>query len=291
MTSRMSSRRVAAYSAIALPAIFLLDVSQPLGFAGGMPYVALPLLGLLSRSPKAVLGLAVLGSVLTALGQLLSASAAPPIVVLSNRVMIVVLIWVVSGMAIRHLILGERLRASLAREAHRDPLTDLYNRRFVFEAMETELKRFRRYGETFSLILIDADYFKRVNDTLGHCAGDAALRHIAKTCVQTVRETDVVGRFGGEEFIIVMPHTNAADAGLVADRIRRSICRNSFTWQDKSADITISLGVAEVQAESASFNELIRVTDEALYAAKRAGRNRVVIAGASGIAPDNPKAA
>tara|TARA_R110002096_G_scaffold209791_4_gene396978 strand:- start:6855 stop:7721 length:867 start_codon:yes stop_codon:yes gene_type:complete len=288
----MSSRRVAVYSAIAVPAIFLLDISQPLGFAGGMPYVALPLLGLLSRSPKGVLGLAVLGSVLTAVGHTLSiTSAAPSIVVLSNRVMIVVLIWVVSGMAIRHLVLGERLRVSLAREAQRDPLTDLYNRRFVFDAIEAELKRFRRYGEALSLILIDADYFKRVNDTLGHCAGDAALRHIAKICVQSVRETDVVGRFGGEEFIIVMPHTNADAARLVAERIRCSVSRNRFVWQDKAADITISLGVAEVQSESASFNELIKVTDEALYAAKRGGRNRVVVAGASGIAPDNPKAA
>lgn len=291
MASKMSSRRVAVYCAIALPSIFLLDVSQPLGFAGGMPYVALPLLGLLSRSPRAVLGLAVLGSILTAVGQYLSAAAAPTIVVLSNRAMIVVLIWAVSGMAIRHLLLGERLRASLAREAHRDPLTDLYNRRFVFEAMETELKRFRRYGESFALILIDVDHFKRVNDTLGHCAGDAALRQIAETCVQSVRETDVVGRFGGEEFIIVMPHTNAEAARQVAERIRRSIGRQRFSWQQKSAAITISLGVAEVQGESASFNELIRVTDEALYAAKRAGRNRVVVADTPGIIPDNPKAA
>lgn len=281
MTSKMSTRRVAACCAIALPAILLLDVSQPLGFVGAMPCVALPLLGLLSRSSSTVVVLAVLGSLTTVAGFFLSPSAAPLLLVLSNRTMTIVLIWVVSGMAIRHLILGDRLRETLTREASHDPLTELYNRRYVFDVVEIELKRFRRYGDCFSLILIDVDYFKRVNDSLGHCAGDAALRHIADTCVRSVRETDVVGRFGGEEFIVVLPNTGAEEARLTAERIRRAVRRHKFTWQNRVVDITMSLGVAEVSLESASFNKLIKTADEALYAAKRAGRDRVVVAGAA----------
>lgn len=291
MVSHMSIRRVTVYAVIAVPTIFLFDLLRPLGVAGAMPYVTLPLLGLLARTPRAVVSLATLGTVLTVAGTLLSTGGAPLPVVLINRGMSVALIWIVAAMALRHLAIGDVLRASLEREASCDPLTELYNRRYVFGVIENELKRFRRYGDRFSLILIDADYFKRVNDTLGHDAGDAALRYIASVCVQSVRETDVVGRFGGEEFLIVLPHTDKTEAAVVAERIRQAMHQRKFEWQRRAVTITLSLGVAEASAGAASFDELLKVVDQALYAAKRNGRDRIAVADGSSYPVTKPRAA
>lgn len=278
MSSRMSTRRATLYGAMAALTIFLFDLVYPLGVVSSMPYVALPLLGLLARARRAIFTLAVLGTVLTFAGLFLSTAGAPLYVVLINRGLNTTMVWIVALIAASHLAIGESLRQSLEKQASRDPLTDLYNRRYVFGIIESELKRYRRYGERFSLVLIDADHFKRINDTYGHCAGDAALRHIADSCVKAVRDADIVARFGGEEFVILLPHTGATEAAVVAERIRESMHRSEFSWQDEPVEITLSLGVAEVGPNADSFDDLLKAADQALYAAKRAGRDRVAVA-------------
>lgn len=278
MAPRLSHRRATLYGAFAALAVFAFDMVNPPGMAASMPYIVLPLVGLLSASARPVVVLALLATVLTIAGTLLTPHGLPLFVVLANRAMSVTMIWIVTLIAMRHLAIGESLRASLEKQATHDPLTELYNRRYVFSIIENELKRYRRYGDRFSLILIDADYFKRVNDTYGHGAGDAALRHISDSCIRSVREADVVGRFGGEEFIVVLPRTRATEAAVVAERIRATLRQPGFKWQDHPVNVTLSLGIAEVGPDTTSFDELLKSADKALYAAKRAGRDQVAIA-------------
>jgi diguanylate cyclase (GGDEF)-like protein len=278
MTTHISNRRAGLYGIVAALAIFLFDMIYPLGVVGSMPYVALPLFGLLARSPRTIYALSVLGTVLTFGGLFLSSAGAPLYVVLINRGMNAAIVWAVALIAVRHLAIGDRLRESLERQASRDPLTELYNRRYVFGMIENEIRRFERYGERFSLILIDADHFKCINDTHGHTAGDSALQHIARRSVESVRDADIVGRFGGEEFIVLLPHTAATDAAIVAERIRNSVHECLFTWQKRDVPITLSLGVAEVSSTTSTFEDLVKTADQALYLAKRAGRDQVAIA-------------
>jgi diguanylate cyclase (GGDEF)-like protein len=278
----LTKERATLAAAAAAAATFAFDLSQPLGVAGGMPYVVLPLLGLLARSARIVIVAAVLGTLLTFGGMALSAPGSEFGIALVNRLMSVALIWIAAFAAIQHLSIGQRLGDQLRKQALTDPLTGLYNRRHVFACIDRELKRFNRYEIVFSVILIDADHFKQVNDNYGHGTGDATLRLISNVCMASVRETDIVGRFGGEEFIVLLPHTRVTEARVVAERIRHDLAVLSREQLDGAVLVTLSLGVAEVAPEIASFDALLAAADKALYAAKREGRDRVVVrAGAS----------
>ncbi|NNC77110.1 MAG: GGDEF domain-containing protein [Woeseiaceae bacterium] len=278
-TRVISTRKGSIYGTSIALVIFLIDLQNPLGVASATPYIALPLLGLLARSPRSVIALAVLGTTLNLAGLLLSPSGAPYYVVLTNRIMALVMIWVVAYVAIQHLSTGDKLRAVLRKAAFRDPLTGLFNRRYVFGIFTNELNRYRRYKDRFSLILIDADHFKRVNDNHGHCGGDAALKKIANACTESVRDSDIVGRFGGEEFIILLPNTSASDAADVAERIRSAVQNLELIWEGRRIRLSLSLGVAEVGAGADTFDDLLKAADNALYTAKKRGRNRTVVAG------------
>ncbi len=201
--------------------------------------------------------------------------------VIINRVMSITLIWVAACAALRHLAIGRHLNQQLRQQALTDPLTGLFNRRHVFACIDRELRRYLRYAEAFSIILIDADHFKHVNDNYGHSTGDATLRLIARVCQSSVRETDIVGRFGGEEFIILLPHTKAAAAAVVAERIRCDMRTVSQDLLDGAVLVTLSLGITEVAPDTASFDKLLATADKALYAAKAAGRDRVVVTAAA----------
>ncbi len=277
-TRLISERKCELYGAAFASATFAFDIYHPLGIAGAMPYIALPLLGLLARSSRAVISLALLGTVLNVGGVVLSMSAAPLYAVLVNHLMSGILVCIVAYIALAHLAVEDRLRATLHDAAFRDPLTRLYNRRYVFNIFRDELKKYQRYSDPFSLMLIDADHFKRINDQYGHSAGDAALKAIADACNESVRDTDIVGRFGGEEFIILLPHTRAEDAAIVAERIRHTMLQSNVYWQGQRLDIRLSLGVAEAGVHAEGIDELVTAADRALYAAKEGGRNRTVIA-------------
>ena len=168
----------------------------------------------------------------------------------------------------------ERLIVELEHMAIRDELTGLYNYRQFKRLLKEEVQRSLRYKHPLSLIVLDADHFKAINDTLGHANGDRVLAGIARVLLGKIRETDTGFRHGGEEFAVVLPET-CADKGLaVAERVRQAIEEAELV---KGRSVTVSAGIAEfLPTEDA--DALIRRTDTALYAAKRAGRNRVVMA-------------
>lgn len=163
------------------------------------------------------------------------------------------------------------------RLAEVDFLTGLYNRRAFTEAAERELQRFFHNGEPFSLILFDADRFKSINDTYGHSAGDDILKTFARICRDAVREVDLVARFGGEEFVILLPHTDAVGTRGVAERIRLLVeaCRVPRPGGDMR--FTVSAGISTVRPGT-TLAQMLELADRALYDAKARGRNRTVVA-------------
>jgi diguanylate cyclase (GGDEF)-like protein len=172
-----------------------------------------------------------------------------------------------------------RLFARLAQMASTDELTQLANRRRFTETFRLELSRTRRSSVPLSLVLSDIDHLKKINDGLGHPAGDAAIRHVAATLRQGRRDTDLVARLGGEEFALLLPATDLGGAVKAAERIRRELSESVVPGV---GTVTVSLGVATCPEDGHTEQELIRVADERLYAAKSGGRNRVCYASSQG---------
>jgi two-component system cell cycle response regulator len=181
---------------------------------------------------------------------------------------------------IRRKRLQERLRANYHRSlslALTDELTGLYNRRYVFAHLNELLSRMPDGAAKPAVVLFDIDHFKRVNDQHGHLAGDEVLRELAKRALRLVRSVDLVGRLGGEEFILVMPDTGVGEAAIVAERLRAAVAEEPFIVDPRtSLPITISVGVAAAGENGDKLDDLLKRADDALYAAKNAGRNRVV---------------
>lgn len=166
------------------------------------------------------------------------------------------------------------LREDAARADH-DPLTGIPNRRAFDARLDAVTRSYHRYGRPFSLILLDVDHFKRINDTYGHEAGDAVLRAVAARIAGSIRDVDFVGRYGGEEFAILLPETGLAGAVETAERLRTSIAERSVEWRGQEIAVTVSLGVAAVPECVADASDALARADQALYASKQAGRNRV----------------
>jgi two-component system cell cycle response regulator len=173
-----------------------------------------------------------------------------------------------------------RLVGELARLAALDPLTNLANRREFEMTLNREVKRAVRTGETLSLIILDVDHFKRVNDQRGHLAGDSVLVSLARALESQVREMDLVSRFGGEEFAVILPCCETDHAGQVAERIRAATGRVLGL-----EGVTLSAGIASFPHHAGTGIELTSAADDALYAAKDAGRDRVMVASRFRIRP------
>ena len=156
-----------------------------------------------------------------------------------------------------------------------DHLTGIGNRRALFEAAELEVRRHRQRPRPLSLVLFDADHFKRINDAHGHPAGDAVLCHIARTLTKTFRQVDVVARIGGEEFAVLLTSTDTQAAHDVAERVCRMMAGSTIATDSGDVRCTLSAGVATLHDADTSFDDLFKQADKALYAAKAAGRNRV----------------
>ena len=172
----------------------------------------------------------------------------------------------------------ERALAEQERLAVTDGLTGLYNRRFVEEMLRLETARAQRTGERLGLIVVDVDHFKSVNDAHGHQAGDEVLQAIAERLVSAVRRPDVVGRYGGEEFVVILPGAGPEVLLELAERCRRAVAGHAFPLRDGAPlPITVSLGVAGLPEHAITARELVRTADRALYLAKAAGRNRAQI--------------
>jgi diguanylate cyclase (GGDEF)-like protein len=156
-----------------------------------------------------------------------------------------------------------------------DPLTGLYNRGHFSKVGEDEVRRAVRYGHPLSAIMLDIDHFKRANDTYGHSRGDHILREVAERCRHELRAVDVMGRYGGDEFVILLPENDLAAARRVAERLRKSIAQQKLHSTEGQATVTASLGVAALNREDSTLEALLSRADQALYVAKEGGRNRV----------------
>lgn len=171
-----------------------------------------------------------------------------------------------------------------------DDLTGLYNHRYLSAHLDTAIRRAVATGKPLSVLMLDIDFFKKVNDTHGHAVGDVVLREFAKRVTRSIREFDTAARYGGEEFVVVMPECDAGVAANVAERLRRLVAENPFeAGEAGQLEITVSIGISWLHGEDDAPVALLARADEALYAAKRAGRNRVV--GQSEFVPEPGRAA
>lgn len=155
-----------------------------------------------------------------------------------------------------------------------DPLTGLFNRRQFLTMTDAEWSRFQRYYRSLSVLMVDIDHFKSVNDRFGHAVGDEAIRAVADVCVRGKRKSDIVGRVGGEEFAVLLPETTLSRARTVAERIRKRVEGLTLTAEDRPVQLTVSVGVAEAITSMPGVDALMKAADAALYQAKEGGRNR-----------------
>ncbi|MEX2664879.1 sensor domain-containing diguanylate cyclase [Candidatus Uabimicrobium amorphum] len=171
----------------------------------------------------------------------------------------------------------EKMAKKMEELARTDPLTKLFNRRYFLEKLEEEKNRSGRSSKPFSIVLIDVDHFKSFNDSYGHSCGDFVLQSIANIMKETIRKQDIVARWGGEEFIIMLPETSITGCKTVAEKIKNKVASQVYTYQNKEMSVTITAGVAMHNSDS-DIDECIKKADDALYKGKKHGRNEVVIA-------------
>jgi diguanylate cyclase (GGDEF)-like protein len=178
----------------------------------------------------------------------------------------------------RYRDLEERFRA-LSELSARDALTGLYNRRYMIEKIESEMNRSLRHGSPVAVLMMDIDHFKRVNDTWGHAVGDQVLKSVGQVLRDSCRVYDIPGRYGGEEFCVVLPETSLGHSPAVAERIRTRVAAAMVPVGATAVNVTASIGIAAIDDETAdailTASALIDRADQALYAAKNRGRNRV----------------
>ncbi|MEJ2411863.1 MAG: GGDEF domain-containing protein [Anaerolineales bacterium] len=160
-----------------------------------------------------------------------------------------------------------------------DPLTKVYNLWHFRELSGKEIKRTRRFKKTAAFIMLDIDHFKKVNDTYGHAAGDKVLIEVVNTCLNNIREVDVLARYGGEEFIIMLPKTNKWQAGATAERLRETIANLEIRVDSGTIQVSASYGISDLNGEDEeqTLERCLKQADKALYQSKEAGRNRVTI--------------
>ncbi len=171
----------------------------------------------------------------------------------------------------------QQKQRELERLTRQDGLTGLFNRNTFVELSRRELDRAQRQGSATTILLLDLDHFKRINDTWGHPAGDAVLRHVATLASTTVRSTDLVGRLGGEEFIVLLPNTSAEAGRKLAEKLRQRLEASVIQWEGIRIPVTASIGLSSTTVEEKrDFDHLYTEADKALYLAKQRGRNRVV---------------
>lgn len=168
----------------------------------------------------------------------------------------------------------QELSRKLEEASYQDHLTEVYNRRGIHKELENACKLFTTEQKNFSILLCDIDHFKKINDTHGHMAGDEVLKRVALEIKTMIRKDDALARWGGEEFLILLPHSDITIAHAVGEKIRKSIENTSFSYDEKMIAITVSIGIAEKNKET-PINHIINQADEHMYQAKKEGRNTV----------------
>lgn len=180
-------------------------------------------------------------------------------------------------------VLQDEVEAAFQRElyesATKDALTGLYSKRFFMDQLDTEFNYHQRIKKPISIVMADLDHFKKINDNLGHIAGDSVLRECGKLFLSILRKGDMIGRYGGEEIIFLLRDTPLSGAKIFAERLRKLVENHPFKFEEKRVPVTVSIGAASAESENYSTPlELIKVADEYLYRAKQNGRNRVASA-------------
>ncbi len=169
----------------------------------------------------------------------------------------------------------ELVNKELAIHSQTDGLTKLFNRNHWEQCLESEFKRWTRSQHSSSLVMLDIDHFKQVNDTYGHVVGDEVIRHLAALIRQYIRQTDISGRYGGEEFAILLADTPLKSAYVFAERLRKEICESVVRYNNIELNYTISLGIAEIEPAIKTYEAWVECADAALYRSKESGRNKV----------------
>ena len=183
----------------------------------------------------------------------------------------------IEGVA-RDISARKRMEDRLTTLSRTDSLTGVYNRQYFMDQSEEVIKVMRRYKHPASMMLADLDHFKSINDRYGHHAGDLALNAFVQVCRETIRESDIFGRMGGEEFAITLPETPLQSAAVLAERIRKATAEMDITLDGQTIKLTVSIGLVELSAEDQSLKAILHRADQAMYQAKEKGRNRVVTA-------------
>lgn len=216
-----------------------------------------------------------LGGIAAATGLGMLAGGRGGLVALSVAVFFALAALVLAGMVIRLARVVADTRARQALQAVDDDLTGLSNRRHFLELVEREFARCRRYGDDGALLLIDADHLRRINEHLGQLCGDALLLEVTKRVGTTLRQPDLLARFGGAELAVFLPNTDPLGALDAAERIRQQVASAPYTWQQTHVVATVSIGVATVHQGQLSVDTMVHEAEQALEAAKEAGRNCV----------------
>ncbi len=178
------------------------------------------------------------------------------------------------------LMMSKRFELELAdiiHQANTDDLTGMWNRRYLFDMSQQEFKRARRYDRELSVLAIDIDHFKKVNDTYGHIVGDALLKELASAVRSVLRESDIFARTGGEEFMVLLPESDATDSATVAERVQRAISRVTINSRGVPVGVTVSIGVASLSIEDQDIQSVFQRADAGLYEAKHNGRNCIIL--------------
>lgn len=189
-------------------------------------------------------------------------------------------------LCIRMLNIRLRERHAMELELHRlattDPLTGASNRGHLMDRAQEEFQRSKRYQTPMSVLMLDIDHFKKINDRYGHQTGDQALKQIAQTVQAGMRQSDLFGRYGGEEFMALLPHTDGQSAKRMAENLRKTLAGMAIQNHKGPIRLTVSIGVSQARPDDIFLDEVVKRADEALYAAKQGGRNRVILDGAEG---------
>jgi diguanylate cyclase (GGDEF)-like protein/PAS domain S-box-containing protein len=181
------------------------------------------------------------------------------------------------GAVIRDISENKKTEEELLRLAATDPLTGAFNRREFTALADREALRAQRYHHPLSILMLDLDHFKRLNDTYGHAAGDKALQRFTTLCCNALRNVDIFGRWGGEEFVALLPETTADGAAIIAERLRKMVADTVVSFNDHKITFTVSIGIAQYRDGEVSVDAPLSRADTAVYDAKKAGRNRISV--------------
>jgi diguanylate cyclase (GGDEF)-like protein len=267
LTSRL------AFALVAVGVIFYVDLVTEADLVAAMLYVSVCGLLYSIRSPAVHIAFCLLCTLLNAIAGYYELHYVDFENVVFNRIIATMVLYSVSFLLYRN----SQSENVLKRLATTDPLTGALNRRHFMELMSREQRRAERYNAVYSVLMIDIDHFKRVNDTYGHQIGDQAIQAMSGACLKALRPTDLLARYGGEEFIITLTHTDQPGAAKVAERLREAVTQIELPTDQGVLKFTISIGVSTFFKRSL-LEEIIARADQALYQAKTSGRNRVCLA-------------